>query len=58
MSLEIPLVEGVVDMVGAIEVGVTGVIGAMGATEIAGLIVRDGRMTEGATEAASIDDSA
>jgi hypothetical protein len=53
-----PLVEGVVDMVGAIEVGVTGVIGATGAAEIAGLIVRDGRMTEGATEAASIDDSA
>ena len=56
-----PLVEGVVDMVGAIEVGVTGVIGATGAAEkagVAGLIVRDGRMTEGATEAARIDDSA
>jgi hypothetical protein len=56
-----PLVEGDVDMVGAIEVGVTGISGATGAAEmaeIAGLIVRDGRMTEGATEAASIDDSA
>ena len=54
-----PLVEGVVDMVGA--VGVTGIIGATGAAEkagVAGLIVRDGRMTEGATEAARIDDSA
>lgn len=46
-------------MVGAI--GVTGIIGAMEAAEmagLAGLIVRDGRTTEGATEAARIDDSA